>query len=214
MMNETTHLFFWVMGRIVRINDADRWLLLLVLLLVFCLSHFRRFLTPFFIIILCIHPLPSPSSPPYHSLYTLSCLLFAYAEGYKGFHLKFAPLVVKRSFTLLIGTPQGNNPIHYILAPPYSMGLMYATKKRLITSWSVTLGVAAIVGIVKRLSPIPRCIIDAGVIVGLSLGTISILYHYIRSIVTGQLPNVDACLPDVSVKATSSTTPSKKGKND
>jgi hypothetical protein len=134
-----------------------------------------------------------PLSPA--SLYALSCLFFAYAEGYKGFHLKFAPLVVKRSFSLLIGTPQGNNPVHYLLAPPYSMGLFHATRKRLVTSWSVTLGVGAIVAAVKRLSPVPRCIVDAGVIVGLTLGSVSILYHYVRSIVTGTLPDVDACLP-------------------
>jgi len=134
-------------------------------------------------------------SPFQWSMYALSCLFFAYAEGYKGFHLKFAPLVVKRSFTLVIGTPHGNNPINYLLSPLYSMGLFAATRKRLITSWSVTLGVAAIVAMVKRLPIVPRCILDAGVIVGLSLGSLSIAYHFIRSIMTGKLPNVDACLP-------------------
>jgi len=68
-------------------------------------------------------------SPFQWSLYALSCLFFAYAEGYKGFHKKFAPLVVKRSFTLVIGTPQGNNVLNYFLAPLYSMGFWGATKK-------------------------------------------------------------------------------------
>jgi hypothetical protein len=140
------------------------------------------------------------------SLYAMSCLFFAYAEGYKGFHLKFSPLVVKRSFTLVIGTPQGNNPLNYLLAPLYSMGLFCATKKRLITSWGVTLGVAAIVAAVKRLPLVPRCIVDAGVIAGLTLGSISILYHFIRSVMTGQLPNVDACLPGESVAASKKNT--------
>ena len=136
-------------------------------------------------------------SPKTHenSIYALNCLFFAYAEGYKGFQLKFAPLVVKRSFTLVIGTKQGNNPLNYLLAPLYSMGLFNATKKRMITSWSVTLGVAAIVALVKRLPPVWRCIMDAGVVVGLSWGTLSILYFYIQSMITGKTPDVDACLP-------------------
>jgi hypothetical protein len=130
------------------------------------------------------------------SLYALSCLFFAYAEGYKGFHLKFAPLVVKRSFTLIIGTPHGNNPLNYLLAPLYSMGLWNATRKRLVTSWGISLGVAGIVALVKRLPPVPRCLLDAGVVVGLTLGSLSILYHYARSMLTGTLPEVDACLPN------------------
>jgi len=137
-------------------------------------------------------------SPIQWSLYALSCLFFAYAEGYKGFHKKFAPLVVKRSFTLVIGTRQGNNPINFLLAPLYSMGLWGATTKRLIVSWGVTTGVAMIVALVKRLPAAPRCILDAGVVVGLTIGSASILYHFVSSLLTGKLPNVDACLPKPS----------------
>jgi len=139
-------------------------------------------------------------TPIQWSLYAASCLFFAYAEGYKGFHLKFSPLVVKRSFTLVLGTKQGNNPINYILAPLFSMGLFAATKKRMIVSWSISIGVAIIVALVKKLSPVPRCILDAGVVVGLSLGSLSILYHYLRSMITGTLPNIDPCLPTTATK--------------
>ena len=130
----------------------------------------------------------------YISAYILSCLFFAYAEGYKGFQLKFAPLVVKRSSTLVLGTSEGTI-LNFILAPLYSMGLFHATKKRTITSWSVTLAVAMIVAIVKRLSEPWRNIIDAGVVVGLSWGAISIVLFYIQSLWTGQSPSVDPCLP-------------------
>eukprot|EP00536_Pseudo-nitzschia_multiseries_P004562 jgi/Psemu1/188292/e_gw1.76.6.1 len=140
-------------------------------------------------------------SPVQWSLYAASCLFFAYAEGYKGFHLKFAPLCVKRSFTLVIGTPQGNNPLHYLLAPLYSMGLFAATRKRKAVSWGVSLGVAAIVAVVKKLPAAPRCILDAGVVVGLTLGSASILYHYARSVLTGTLPGIDPCLPSSSSAA-------------
>lgn len=75
------------------------------------------------------------------------------------------------------------------------MGLMNATKKRLIVSWSVSLGVAMIVALVKRLPPVPRCILDAGVVVGLSWGSLSILLFYLKTILFGKAPEVDACLP-------------------
>jgi hypothetical protein len=76
------------------------------------------------------------------------------------------------------------------------MGMLHATRKRKIVSFSVTLGVAAIVAAVKRL-PYPwRNIIDAGVVCGLSFGSISILFLYIQSWITGKPPSqVDAALP-------------------
>lgn len=127
--------------------------------------------------------------------YVLTCLWFAYVEGYKGFQQKFSPLVVKRSFTLIPGR-NGTKWWHYVLAPFYSMGLVHATKKRSIVSWSVTIGVTLIVAAVKKL-PYPwRNIIDAGVVVGLTWGSLSILLLYIKSWVTGQVPeNVEAELP-------------------
>eukprot|EP00578_Thalassiosira_sp_NH16_P025143 CAMPEP_0181088044 /NCGR_PEP_ID=MMETSP1071-20121207/6582_1 /TAXON_ID=35127 /ORGANISM="Thalassiosira sp., Strain NH16" /LENGTH=274 /DNA_ID=CAMNT_0023169945 /DNA_START=40 /DNA_END=864 /DNA_ORIENTATION=- len=126
--------------------------------------------------------------------YILTCLWFAYVEGYKGFQLKFSPLVVSRSFTL----DPSSSPIHHLIfAPFYSMALFHATKKRMIVSWSVSIGVAAVVAAVKRL-PYPwRNIVDAGVVVGLTWGTVSILGGYIISLATGIAPiDVDPALPE------------------
>merc|ERR1740139_1287855 len=59
--------------------------------------------------------------------YITMCLGFAYAEGYKGFQLKFSPLVVARAQTL---KPFQGTPIHHVLFGPfYAMGLFHATKK-------------------------------------------------------------------------------------
>jgi hypothetical protein len=75
--------------------------------------------------------------------------IFAYVEGYKAFQLKFSPLVVQRAMTLSRSPPP---PLHHtLLAPFYSMGLFHASKKRKIVSWSISIGVAFIVGAVKRL---------------------------------------------------------------
>ena len=127
------------------------------------------------------------------SIYAATCVWFAYVEGYKGFQKKFSPLVVKRSFTIA----PTNNPFYWLLAPLYSMGLLHATKKRLIVSWSLTLGLTLLVGIVKKL-PYPwRNIVDAGVVVGLTWGSLAILWYYLSSLVTGDVPSqVDAALPE------------------
>ena len=123
--------------------------------------------------------------------YVVTCLWFAYVEGYKGFQTKFAPLVVSRSFTIDYGSSKIH---HFLLAPFYSMGLFHATKKRMIVSWGVSLGVGGIVYAVKRL-PYPwRNIVDAGVVVGLTWGSVSIVLHYIKALVTGAAP-ADPALP-------------------
>ncbi len=128
------------------------------------------------------------------SAYIFTCVWFAYVEGYKGFQRKFSPLVVSRSFTL---QPSLSTIHHVLLAPFYSMGLFHATRKRMLVSWSVSIGVGAIVAAVKRL-PYPwRNVVDAGVVVGLTWGTVSILGGYIISLVTGIAPiGVDPSLPE------------------
>jgi hypothetical protein len=135
--------------------------------------------------------------PSNSSAYIATCVWFAYVEGYKGFQLKFSPLVVKRSFTLVPGK-NGTAWYHFLLAPLYSMGLLHATRKRKIVSWSVSLGVAGIVAVVKRF-PYPwRNIVDAGVVVGLTWGSFSILWEYVKAWVTGKSPpQVDAALPEI-----------------
>jgi hypothetical protein len=63
----------------------------------------------------------------------------------------------------------------------------------MIVSWSVTIGVAGIVAAVKRLAYPWRNIIDAGVVVGLSWGSASLLLLYLKSFFTS--PQMDPALP-------------------
>jgi hypothetical protein len=123
--------------------------------------------------------------------YFLWSAFMVYVEGYKAFHLKFVPLVVRRSLTLI------DHPsfLNLLFAGPYSMGLFYSTKKRKIISWSVTAGVFTLVMLVKKL-PYPwRGIIDAGVVCGLSFGALSLTIQFLRGIF-GYIPDVDPCLPE------------------
>jgi hypothetical protein len=119
------------------------------------------------------------------------CGYMAYAEGYQAFQKKFSPLVVKRAFGL------SNNPsiLKVLLAGPYCMGLFGATKKRMIVSWSVTTGVVAVVQAVKKL-PYPwRSIVDAGVVMGLTYGALSMCWQTVGGMF-GSVPDVDECLPE------------------
>ena len=75
------------------------------------------------------------------------------------------------------------------------MGLIHATRKRLIVSWSVTTGVALIVAAVKKLPYPYRNIIDAGVVAGLTWGSLSMILLYLKAWITGRPPSIDAELP-------------------
>lgn len=68
---------------------------------------------------------------------------------------------------------------------PYSMGLFGAPRKRMIVSWSITAGVFSLVKVVKLLPYPYRSIIDAGVVFGLSYGTISTLVIMLKALLHG-----------------------------
>jgi len=111
------------------------------------------------------------------AMYIGWAIYMGYVEGYQAFQLKFSPLVVKRAF----GLSTHLNPLNCVLAGPYAMGLFGATKKRMIVSWSITAGVFALVKIVKKLPYPYRAIVDAGVVVGLTYGTLSMLWQTARA---------------------------------
>lgn len=139
-------------------------------------------------------------TPIHWAMYGGFSLLMAYAEGYKGFQKKFSPLVVKRALTLDArggaGSPfERPGFLRLLLAGPYSMGLFHATKKRKTVSWVLTTGVVCLVQMVKRL-PYPwRSIVDAGVVVGLTYGTLSICMIWARALM-GTPPSIDPALPE------------------
>lgn len=99
-------------------------------------------------------------------------VFMGYAEGWRGFHQRFSPRVAARTMYL------ARNPraLHLLLAPAFCMGLLHATRKRRIVSWSLLLGIAGLVVLVRTLSQPWRGIVDAGVVLGLAIGTASTLW--------------------------------------
>ncbi len=123
--------------------------------------------------------------------YVLWALVMAYSEGYKGFQQKFSPLLVKRAF-MLVEKP---SILNYLLAGPYCMGLFGATKKRMIVSWALTIGVVGMVSVVRRLPYPYRSIVDGGVVVGLTYGVLSIFFLLVKGLF-GSVPDVDPCFQE------------------
>jgi GT2 family glycosyltransferase len=123
-----------------------------------------------------------------------SVIYMAYAEGYKGFHLGFAPRVVVRARYL------ADNPraLHVLLAPLFCMGYIYATRKRQIVSFALTVMIICFVLIARSMPQPWRGILDAGVVVGLSLGVLSIAYFLIISSIDPTRLTISAEVPDDS----------------
>ena len=97
--------------------------------------------------------------------------MMAWAEGYRGFHRSFSPMVAARALHLA----RHPRPFHVLLAPVYCLGLIHATTDRRTRSTVLVVGIAALVLLVRRLDQPWRGIIDLGVIVGLSIGVVSMI---------------------------------------
>lgn len=118
-----------------------------------------------------------PLSPFHWCALVLIVVYMAYAEGYKGFHLAFAPRVVARASYLA----QHPRLHHLLLAPLFCMCYIHTTRKRQLISLGLTCMIIGFVLIARQLPQPWRGIVDAGVVVGLGLGIISILYFMISA---------------------------------
>jgi hypothetical protein len=135
---------------------------------------------------LALEPIVSRSLGLPHWLLLLGWVAFnAYAEGYVGFHQKFSPRVVRRALHL------GRHPTPWrvVFAAPYCIGLFHAPKKTMLTSWALVVVIAAVVFGVRHLPQPWRGIIDAGVVVGLGIGLVSLLVRFLLAL--GEEPAVE-----------------------
>jgi hypothetical protein len=117
-------------------------------------------------------------------------VFMGFFEGYKGFQRGFSPRVVKRALHLA----RHPRPLHVALAPLFSMGLLHASRKRLVVSWSIVVAVLAAVALVRHVAQPWRGIIDAGVVVGLAWGLAAVVAFALRA-AAGRPPAVPADLP-------------------
>ena len=95
--------------------------------------------------------------------------LMAYAEGFKGFQRGYSPRVVARANYLR----QQPGWLNVVLAPFFCMQYYAAPPRRMRVSWLLTVMIIALVLLFHRLPQPWRGILDAGVVVGLSWGTLA-----------------------------------------
>lgn len=128
---------------------------------------------------------------PVHLAALVGCVAFmAYGEGWRGFHQRFSPRVVVRAGYLMQAPWWAK-----VLAPMTCMGLIWAAPRRQKASWGILTGIIGLI-VAVRFLPFPwREIVDAGVVVGLSVGLASLAWHGVRAWM-GSPPDVDPELPE------------------
>lgn len=104
-------------------------------------------------------------------LYAAWVLFTAYSEGYRGFQKSFSPNCAARAVAL----SRKPTLLRAILAPAYLMSLFAASRRKLIASWLLVIGITVLVIAVKALPQPWRGIVDGGVVIGLGWGLISLL---------------------------------------
>lgn len=139
---------------------------------------------------LALEALRSDLGPAHWAAAAVWVPFMAYTEGYKGFQKRFSPRVVRRAFLLA----RTRRPLHVLLGPLFAMGLVHATRRRLIASWVLVIGIVTLVILVRGLPQPWRGIVDLGVVVGLTWGAASILCFLVPAF-AGHEPDVDPELP-------------------
>lgn len=136
-------------------------------------------------------PIQSGTLADWHwGLLGVSVAFNAYTEGYRGFQKQAAPRVVARA--LYLG--RGGERWHRLLAPLFCMSLFHTTKKRLVVSWCLYLGIIVLIVLVRQLSQPWRGIVDAGVVIGLGWGLMAVLGFFLRAL-AGTPPPASPELP-------------------
>ena len=113
-------------------------------------------------------------------------LFNAYAEGYRGFHKAFSPRVVARAFHLA----RHPRPLHVLFAPLFCMALFHARRKNLVIAWTLCSFIVLAIVAIRRLPQPWRGIVDVGVVTGLSVGLLSLLFFFVQAL-RGSVPHTD-----------------------
>lgn len=122
--------------------------------------------------------LAMPFNAGHWAVFVANIVFMAWSEGYRGFQQKFSPRTAARVLYLY------RTPTRWwtrLLAPLFCFGYFHASRRILAVTWSVTTGIVILVLLVHQLNQPWRGIIDAGVVVGLSWGVVSLLACYIRA---------------------------------
>jgi hypothetical protein len=120
----------------------------------------------------------------------VNILFMTYSEAYKGFHKAFSPRAAARAKYLL------ENPswLHSLLAPLFVMCYFHSTRKRMIVSYALTAFIVVLIVIVHKLDQPWRGVVDAGVVIGLSLGLLS-FWWWVARVFSGKAGDISPDMP-------------------
>ena len=150
---------------------------------------------------LALTPIQEGLSVGQMAVYALWIGFMAYTEGYRGFQKRFSPMVVARTLHFA----ERPTLVNGLLAPAFCMGLIDATRRRLMLSWGLLIGIVLLV-LCIRLVPQPwRGIVDGGVVVGLTWGLISMFAWLVAALRGKDLP-VGTEIPERTTHASSQHT--------
>jgi hypothetical protein len=134
---------------------------------------------------MALEPIRSGALAPWHWAVLIAWVCTnAYAEGVVGFHRKFSPRTVDRALYLA----RHRSFWRAVLAPAFCMGLFSASRRTKTVAWGLIVLIFVLVVLVRQLAQPWRGIIDAGVVVGLSLGLASLLGLFVRGLITRREP--------------------------
>jgi len=105
-------------------------------------------------------------------------LAFAYGEGYRALHLRFSPRVIARVAALTPASGAGVGVGRALLAPVYALGLIQRDRAGALRAWLAVALIGLAVAIVRALPDPWRAIIDASVVLALSIGLVSLVVRF------------------------------------
>ena len=115
------------------------------------------------------------------TLLVVNALFMAHAEGYRGFQKGYSPRVVARARYLMTSPTL----VRVAAAPLFVMGYFATTRRRLISTYLLTIMIVALILVFQQLSQPWRGMLDFGVVVGLTWGLVSIGIFALRAFTGG-----------------------------
>lgn len=103
-----------------------------------------------------------------------------YSEGIRAFGKQFSPRAVARAQYL--ATQSRLSWRQLLLAPLFCMSYFHAPKRRVITSYILTVGIIMIIALVHFVPQPWRGVIDSGVVLGLFYGTMTLFYFSVKGL--------------------------------